>query len=58
MNRVRCNKYRILPIIFALFAVSFYSKTISLSKLFIDYINSTMMAGLLYFGADIGVNNM
>lgn len=51
-------KNRIIPIIFALFAVSFYAKNIFLSKLFIDYINSTMMAGLLYLGAGIGVNNM
>ena len=51
-------KNRIIPIIFGLFAVSFYAKNISLSKLFIDYINSTMMAGFLYLGADIGVNNM
>ena len=51
-------KNGILPIIFALFAVSFYAKNISLSKLFIDYINSTMITGLLYLGAGIGVNNM
>ena len=51
-------KNRIFPIIFALFRDSFYAKNISLSKLFIDYINSTMMAGLLYLGAGIGVNNM
>ena len=51
-------KNRILPIIFALFAVFFYAKNISLSKLFIDYINSTMITGLLYLGAGIGVNNM
>ena len=51
-------KNRILPIIFALFAVSFYAKNISLSKIFIDYINSTMITGLLYLGAGIGVNNM
>lgn len=51
-------KNRILPIIFALFAVSFYAKNIFLSKIFIDYINSTMITGLLYLGAGIGVNNM
>ena len=51
-------KNRILLILFALFKASFYAKNISLSKLFIDYINSTMMAGFLYLGADIGVNNM
>ena len=51
-------KNRILPIIFALFAVSFYAKNISLSKILIDYISSTMITGLLYLGAGIGVNNM
>lgn len=51
-------KNRILPIIFALFAASFYAINIPLSKLLMDYINPTMMAGLLYLGAGIGIGIM
>lgn len=51
-------KNKILLIIFALFAASFYAINIPLSKLLMDYINPTMMAGLLYLGAGICIGIM
>ena len=47
-------KNRISPIIFTLFA-AFFAINITLSKLLMDYVNSTMIAGLLYLCAGIGI---
>ena len=51
-------KKRIVPIIFALLAASFYAINIPLSKLLLDKVSPTLMAGLLYLGAGIGVGIM
>ena len=49
---------RIIPIIFAILAASFYAVNIPLSKLLMNDIAPTMMAGLLYLGAGIGIGIM
>lgn len=41
--------------IFAILAAALYAINIPFSKLFIEYVDSTMMAGLLYFGAGVGM---
>lgn len=51
-------KYKIIPIIFAILAASFYAINIPLSKLLMNDIEPTMMAGLLYLGAGIGIGIM
>ena len=49
---------KIIPILFALLAASFYALNIPISKLLMGRIEPTMMAGLLYFGAGIGIGIM
>ncbi len=51
-------KKKIVPIIFALMAASFYAINIPLSKLLLDKVAPTLMAGLLYLGAGIGIGIM
>ncbi len=51
-------KNKIIPIIFAMLAASFYSINIPLSKLLMNDIEPTMIAGLLYLGAGIGIGIM
>jgi len=46
---------RIIPITFAVLAASFYALNIPLSKLLMNDIGPTMMAGLLYLGAGIAI---
>lgn len=48
----------LLPILFALLAASFYAINIPLSKLLLDRIPPTLLAGLLYLGAGIGIGIM
>ena len=48
-------KNKVLPLFFALFAAVFYALGIPLSKLLLSTVAPTMMAGLLYSGAGIGV---
>lgn len=49
---------KLLSILFALLAAVFYAVNIPLSKLLLDHVSPTMMAGLLYLGAGIGVGIM
>lgn len=51
-------KNKIIPIFFAIIAASFYALNIPLSKILMNNIASTMMAGLLYLGAGIGIGIM
>ena len=51
-------KTRVVSILFALMAASFYAVNIPLSKLLLGQIPPTLMAGLLYLGAGIGVGIM
>ncbi len=51
-------KNKIIPIIFAMLAAIFYAINIPLSKLLLNDIEPTMMAGLLYLGAGIGIGIM
>ena len=51
-------KKRIVSIIFALLAASFYAINIPLSKLLLDKVASALMAGLLYLGAGLGIGIM
>ena len=44
-----------LPIAFAVVAALFYSLNAPLSKLLLEEVSSTMMAGLLYLGAGGGM---
>lgn len=46
---------KISPILFAVSASAFYAVNIPLSKLLMNDVAPTMMAGLLYLGAGIGV---
>lgn len=46
---------RIIPISFALLAATFYAFNIPLSKLLMNEIPPTLMAGLLYSGAGMGI---
>ena len=48
-------KKTVLPIILALFAAIFYALNIPLSKLLLDEVSPTMLAGLLYLGAGLGI---
>ena len=48
-------KKTVLPIILALFAAIFYALNIPLSKLLLDGVSPTMLAGLLYLGAGLGI---
>ena len=48
-------KVKNIATIFALLAASIYSINIPLSKLLLKHVETTMMAGLLYFGAGIGL---
>lgn len=47
-------KVKNMATLFALLAASIYSINIPLSKLLLKHVETTMMAGLLYFGAGIG----
>ena len=40
---------------FAILAAALYAINIPFSKVLMEYVDSTMMAGLLYFGAGIGM---
>ena len=51
-------KKKIIPIIFAILAASFYALNIPLSKYLMNDVSPTMMAGLLYLGAGIGIGLM
>ena len=51
-------KNKILPFIFAALAAVFYALNIPLSKFLMQDISPTMMAGLLYLGAGLGVGIM
>lgn len=51
-------KKRNVSIIFALLAASFYAINIPLSKLLLDKVAPTLMAGLLYLGAGLGIGIM
>ena len=46
---------KVLAIIFAILAAGLYAVNIPLSKLLLNYIEPTMMASYLYFGAGIGI---
>ena len=48
-------KKAVIPIILALLAAIFYALNIPLSKLLLEGISPTMLAGLLYLGAGIGI---
>jgi drug/metabolite transporter (DMT)-like permease len=50
------NKGKIVSIFLALSAAIFYALNIPISKILLNYINPTLMASLLYFGAGIGVS--
>lgn len=41
--------------VFAILAAALYAINIPFSKILIEYVDSTMMAGLLYFGAGVGM---
>ncbi|MBR3811248.1 MAG: DMT family transporter [Agathobacter sp.] len=41
--------------VFAILAAALYAINIPFSKVLIEYVDSTMMAGLLYFGAGVGM---
>jgi drug/metabolite transporter (DMT)-like permease len=58
INNNNKMKDRLLPILFALLAACFYALNIPLSKVLMDKIQPTLMAGLLYFGAGIGIGVM
>lgn len=49
------NKKKNISIIFAILAAAFYAINMPLSKILLEYISSTLLAGLLYFGAGIGI---
>lgn len=50
------NKYEIKKAtILAILAAALYAINVPVSKLFIEHVGTTMMAGLLYFGAGIGM---
>jgi len=49
---------KFLPIFYALLAASFYALNIPLSKLLMNEIKPTLMAGLLYSGAGIGIGTL
>lgn len=49
------NKNKTLAIAFAILAAALYAINIPFSKLLIEYVDSTMMAGLLYLGAGVGM---
>lgn len=51
-------KSKIMPVIFAVLAASFYALNIPLSKYLMNDVSPTMLAGLLYLGAGIGVGIM
>ncbi|ORX83666.1 DMT superfamily drug/metabolite transporter [Anaeromyces robustus] len=51
-------KERIIPILFAILAACFYALNIPLSKVLMEKIPPTLMAGLLYLGAGIGIGVM
>ena len=46
---------RIIAIIFAIIAAALYAINIPFSKILMENVDSTMMAGLLYLGAGIGM---
>ena len=46
---------RIIPLFFAVLAATFYAFNIPISKLLMNEIKPTLMAGLLYSGAGIGI---
>ena len=46
---------RVIAIIFAILAAALYAINIPFSKILIEYVDSTMMAGFLYLGAGIGM---
>lgn len=46
---------RVIPIFFAILAAAFYAFNIPMSKLLMNEIQPTLMAGLLYSGAGIGI---
>ena len=48
-------KKKAIPIAFAIIAAAFYALNISLSKYLMNDISPTMMVGLLYLGAGLGV---
>ena len=48
-------KVKNMATLFALLAASIYSINIPLSKLLLKHVETTMMAGLLYFGAGTGL---
>lgn len=48
-------KTKNLATIFAILAAAFYAINIPLSKFFLEYVDTTMMAALLYLGAGIGM---
>ena len=46
---------KLIAILFAILAAGLYAINIPLSKLLLNYIESTMMASYLYLGAGIGI---
>lgn len=48
-------KTKNIATIFAILAAAFYAVNIPLSKLLLEYVDTTMMAALLYLGAGIGM---
>lgn len=49
------NKNKSLAVVFAILAATLYAINIPFSKMLIEYVDSTMMAGLLYLGAGVGM---
>ncbi len=47
-----------LPVLYAFLAAVFYAINTPFSKLLVEYIPTTIMAGHLYFGTGIGVGIM
>ena len=48
-------KTKKLAVIFALLAAALYAINVPLSKILLENVTSTIMAGLLYFGAGVGL---
>lgn len=49
------NRQKILSTVFAVLAAVFYAVNMPCSKLLLDVVSSTIMAGLLYIGAGLGM---
>lgn len=49
------KKENIIAIVFAILAAVFYAINMPCSKLLLEFVSSTILAGLLYLGAGIGI---